>query len=114
MVDKRFSHARVVKLVDAGDSKSPAARRAGSSPASGTNSEAASVPAEAASSRLEINKASNWLLTGSLRGTQRAAAVMSQILSAKLNGHGPYVYPPDMGPMERAREFLRMALRTLR
>ena len=29
--------ARVVKLVDAGDSKSPAARRAGSSPALGTN-----------------------------------------------------------------------------
>ncbi len=28
--------ARVVKLVDAGDSKSPAARRAGSIPASGT------------------------------------------------------------------------------
>jgi hypothetical protein len=28
--------ARVVKLVDAGDSKSPAARRAGSSPAPGT------------------------------------------------------------------------------
>src|SRR5690606_3859385 len=28
--------ARVVELVDAGDSKSPAARRAGSSPASGT------------------------------------------------------------------------------
>ena len=31
------SAARVVKLVDAGDSKSPAARRAGSSPALGTN-----------------------------------------------------------------------------
>ena len=29
--------ARVVKLVDAGDSKSPAARRAGSIPASGTS-----------------------------------------------------------------------------
>lgn len=29
--------ARVVKLVDAGDSKSPAARRAGSIPAPGTN-----------------------------------------------------------------------------
>lgn len=29
--------ARVVELVDAGDSKSPAARRAGSSPASGTS-----------------------------------------------------------------------------
>ena len=31
-----LSSARVVKLVDAGDSKSPAARRAGSIPAPGT------------------------------------------------------------------------------
>ena len=31
-----LSRARVVKLVDAGDSKSPAARRAGSIPAPGT------------------------------------------------------------------------------
>jgi hypothetical protein len=37
-----------VKLVDAGDSKSPAARRAGSIPASGTRIQAASVHAEAA------------------------------------------------------------------
>ena len=35
--------ARVVKLVDAGDSKSPAARRAGSSPAPGTTSRSAKV-----------------------------------------------------------------------
>ena len=33
--------ARVVKLVDSGDSKSPAARRAGSSPAPGTTDKAA-------------------------------------------------------------------------
>ena len=33
----RFSPARVAELVDAGDSKSPAARRAGSIPASGTS-----------------------------------------------------------------------------
>ena len=32
-----LSRARVVKLVDAGDSKSPAARRAGSIPAPGTS-----------------------------------------------------------------------------
>ena len=32
----KFSPARVAELVDAGDSKSPAARCAGSSPASGT------------------------------------------------------------------------------
>jgi transposase len=35
---------------------------------------------------------SNWLFAGSLRGGQRAAAVMSLIQSAKLNGHDPYAY----------------------
>ncbi len=32
---------------------------------------------------------SNWLFAGSLRGGQRAAAAMSLIQSAKLNGHDP-------------------------
>jgi hypothetical protein len=32
----------------------------------------------------------NWLFAGSLRAGQRAAAVMSLIQSAKLNGHDPY------------------------
>jgi len=31
-----------------------------------------------------------------LRGGQRAAAVMSLIQSAKLNGHDPYVYLRDV------------------
>ena len=35
---------------------------------------------------------SNWLFAGSLRGGQRAAAVMSLIQSARLNGHDPYAY----------------------
>jgi transposase len=35
---------------------------------------------------------SNWLFAGSLRAGQRAAAVMSLIQSAKLNGHDPYRY----------------------
>jgi hypothetical protein len=33
---------------------------------------------------------------GSLRGGQRAAAVMSLIQSAKLNGHDPYAYLKDV------------------
>jgi transposase len=39
---------------------------------------------------------SNWLFAGSLRAGQRAAAVMSLIRSAKLNGHDPYVYLKDV------------------
>ncbi|MDQ6211494.1 IS66 family transposase [Achromobacter insolitus] len=35
---------------------------------------------------------SNWLFAGSLRGGQRAAAIMSLIQSARLNGHDPYAY----------------------
>ncbi len=35
---------------------------------------------------------SNWLFAGSLRAGQRAAAVMSLIQSARLNGHDPYAY----------------------
>jgi transposase len=38
---------------------------------------------------------SNWLFAGSLRAGQRAAAVMSLIQSAKLNGHDPYRYLKD-------------------
>ena len=40
--------------------------------------------------------ASNWLFAGSLRAGQRAAAVMSLIQSAKLNGHDPYRYLKDV------------------
>jgi len=39
---------------------------------------------------------SNWLFAGSLRGGQRAAAAMSLIQSAKLNGHDPYQYMKDV------------------
>ena len=38
----------------------------------------------------------NWLFTGSLRAGVRAAAVMSLIQSAKLNGHDPYAYLKDV------------------
>lgn len=39
---------------------------------------------------------SNWLFAGSLRAGQRAAAVMSLIQSARLNGHDPYRYLRDV------------------
>ena len=39
---------------------------------------------------------SNWLFAGSLRAGKRAAAVMSLIRSAKLNGHDPYAYLKDV------------------
>ena len=39
---------------------------------------------------------SNWLFAGSLRAGQRAAAVMSLLHSARLNGHDPYVYLKDV------------------
>jgi transposase len=38
----------------------------------------------------------NWLFAGSLRAGQRAAAAMSLIQSAKLNGHDPYQYLKDV------------------
>ena len=38
----------------------------------------------------------NWLFAGSLRAGQRAAAVMSLIQSAKLNGLDPYAYLKDV------------------
>jgi hypothetical protein len=38
----------------------------------------------------------NWLFVGTLMAGQRAAAIMSLIQSAKLNGHDPYVYVKDV------------------
>ena len=38
----------------------------------------------------------NWLFAGSLRAGKRAAAVMSLIHSARLNGHDPYAYMQDV------------------
>ncbi|ENO78197.1 transposase IS66 [Thauera sp. 63] len=34
----------------------------------------------------------NWLFAGSLRAGQGAAAIISLIQSAQLNGHGPFAY----------------------
>jgi hypothetical protein len=42
----------------------------------------------------------NWLFAGSLRAGQRAAAVMSLVHSARLNGHDVYAYLKDI--LERA------------
>jgi transposase len=39
---------------------------------------------------------SNWLFAGSLRAGQRAAAIMSLVHSARLNGHDPYAYLRDV------------------
>jgi hypothetical protein len=38
----------------------------------------------------------NWLFAGSLRAGQRAAAVMSLVHSARMNGHDPYAYLKDV------------------
>jgi len=54
----------------------------------------------------------NWLFAGSLRAGKRAAAVMSLIHSAKLNGLDPYAYMRDvlerlpMQPASRVAELL--------
>jgi len=39
---------------------------------------------------------SNWLFAGSLRAGKRAAAIMSLVHSAKMNGHDPYAYLRDI------------------
>jgi len=49
----------------------------------------------------------NWLFAGTLMAGQRAAAIMSLIQSAKLNGHDPYAYIKDVLmrlPTHRARD----------
>lgn len=38
----------------------------------------------------------NWLFAGSLRSGKRAAAIMSLIQSARINGHDPYAYLKDV------------------
>jgi hypothetical protein len=38
----------------------------------------------------------NWLFAGTLLAGKRAAAIMSLIQSAKLNGHDPYAYLKDV------------------
>ena len=50
----------------------------------------------------------NWLFAGSLRAGQRAAAVMSLIQSARMNGHDPYAYLKDVLtrlPTHKASQF---------
>jgi len=39
---------------------------------------------------------SNWLFAGSLRAGKRAAAIMSLLHSARINGHDPYAYMKDV------------------
>jgi hypothetical protein len=39
---------------------------------------------------------SNWLFAGSLRSGKRAAAIMSLIQSARMNGPDPYAYLKDV------------------
>ena len=39
---------------------------------------------------------SNWLFAGSLRAGKRAAAIMSLLHSARINGHDPYAYIKDV------------------
>lgn len=39
---------------------------------------------------------SNWLFAGSLRSGKRAAAIMSLIQPARMNGHDPYAYLTDV------------------
>ena len=38
----------------------------------------------------------NWLFAGSLRAGKRAAAIMTLVQSARLNGHDPYAYLKDV------------------
>ena len=55
---------------------------------------------------------SNWLFAGSLRAGKRAAAIMSLVHSAKMNGHDPYAYLKDIlerlptQPASRIQELL--------
>ncbi len=85
-------------------------RRLGVTPAQGADTTAPSrlrIKAEFALFRLcrARHNRNNWLFAGSLRAGQRAAAVMSLIQSARMNGHDPYAYLSDVMarlPMQRA------------
>jgi len=53
----------------------------------------------------------NWHFAGSLRSGKRAAAIMSLIQSARLNGHDPYAYLKDVLtrlPTQRASEITEL------
>jgi transposase len=55
---------------------------------------------------------SNWLFAGSLRAGERAAAIMSLLHTARLNGREPYAYLKDVlgrlptHPASRIQELL--------
>jgi transposase len=55
---------------------------------------------------------SNWLFAGSLRAGKRAAAIMSLVHTARINGHDPFVYLKDVlqrlptHPVSRIEELL--------
>ena len=51
----------------------------------------------------------NWMFTGSLRAGKRAAAIMSLIHSARLNGHDPYAYMKDVLDKLPLQPFSRIA-----
>lgn len=54
---------------------------------------------------------SNWLFAGSLRAGKRAAAIMSLVHSAKMNGHDPYAYLKDVLtrlPTHKARDITEL------
>lgn len=57
----------------------------------------------------------NWLFAGSLRAGQRAAAIMSLLHTARLNGHEPYAYLKDVLQrlLIRSLPTLSLRLRTL-
>lgn len=53
----------------------------------------------------------NWLFAGSLRSGKRAAAIMSSIQSARLNGHDLYAYLKDVLtrlPTQRASDISKL------
>ena len=53
----------------------------------------------------------NWLFAGTLLSGQRAAAIMSLIQTAKLNGHDPCQYLKDVlhrQPTQRARDIAEL------
>ncbi len=62
----------------------------------------------------------NWLFAGSLRAGKRAAAVMSLLHSARLNGHDPHAYLNDVlerlptQPASRIAELLPHRWRPIR
>lgn len=80
---------------------SPDRNSSGTGPATGTASignERLRVICHCALFRLRRipRSRNNWLFAGSLRAGRRAAAAMSLIQSAKLNGHDPYAYLKDV------------------